>query len=179
MKWPALLSLAAAAIVVAVVGWITLDHPDAVYAFYDAKIRASMFSGFLGLGGFLLSLKTFIIVKMKEGLYDHARYRELVVERRQLTPELTFFGPLRRLGTLLFYAIVASLGTAVLQLTLGLHAQWWTAACCLAAGAFTVTLLLFSLLQIKRNLDEWFDYLEEDARKKAATPLTKADAKST
>jgi hypothetical protein len=42
--------------------------------FYGENIRGSLFTGFLTLGGFLLSLKTFIIVKMKENVYDDERY---------------------------------------------------------------------------------------------------------
>lgn len=133
--------------------------------FHD-KLRGSFFTGFLTLGGFLLSLKTFIVIKMKEGLYDHPNYRKNYAEKMALLQKpATIFAPLRNLTALLFAAIVSSLLTSLLQVTLGLSSKWWAVGICLAAIGVTLVFLAVALFQIKNNLDEWFKYLDEDATK--------------
>src|SRR5262245_31540304 len=52
--------------------------------FYARNLRGSLFTGFLTLSGFLLSAKTFIVVKMKESLYEQDFYtRRLEMHRKQ------------------------------------------------------------------------------------------------
>lgn len=131
--------------------------------FYAKNLRASLFSGFLSLGGFLLSLKTFVVVKVKEGLYDHARYRERVMTRQRLNKNLSFYGPVRRLSRLLFAAVCMAIATAIAQLTLGLINHWSAVALGLGLVAATLTVLLETLFVIRANLNDWFDFLEEDA----------------
>ena len=41
-----------------------------LHVYFAEHLRGSLFSGFLTLGGFLLSLQMFIVVKIKEDLYD-------------------------------------------------------------------------------------------------------------
>ncbi len=133
--------------------------------FHD-KLRGSFFTGFLTLGGFLFSLKTFIVIKMKEGLYDHPNYRKNYAEKMALLKgPVTIFTPLRNLTDLLFAAIVSSLTTSLLQVTLGLSSRWWAVGICLASIGVTLVFLSVALFQIKSNLDEWFKYLDEDAKK--------------
>lgn len=153
-----------AAAIGALVWYLARTHD--IHTFYGGSLRSSLFSGFLSLGGFLLSLKTFIVVKMKEGLYDHRLYKERFAEwrkkdARRATAKL--FEPLGRLRGLLFLSIVSALVTAVLQMTLGLVEKDWAAGVCLAATGFSIALLTQSLIQINGNLRTWFGYLEEDA----------------
>ena len=53
-------------------GQVPPSLPDGIYTvelvqFYVQNLRSSLFAGFLTLGGFLFSAKTFIVIKMKEG----------------------------------------------------------------------------------------------------------------
>ncbi|WP_147468477.1 hypothetical protein [Corallococcus interemptor] len=142
---------------------IQLAHID-VYDFYSKNMRGSLFSGFLTLGGFLLSLKTFVVVKMKEGLYDNKAYRTRH-KRRQTLLKTDLYNPLINLSHLLYYSILACIATSVSQLTLGLFPRWWSAAGCASLATFAVVLLAMSLREIKGNLDTWFECLEEEYRK--------------
>ncbi len=137
--------------------------PDIVklVKYYGENIRGHLFAGFLALGGFLLSLKTFIVVTMKENVYDNEQYQENWRNKSKINPELKLYAPLKELSDLLFYAILASISTAILQMTLGLYSHWLAALICLGSAVYAVVLLIQSLILIKQNLDTWFSHLEK------------------
>lgn len=131
-------------------------------AFYADNIRGHLFTGFLALGGFLLSLKTFIIVTMKDGVYDTDAYRKVWRESKKRNVNFKLYTPLKELSDLLFYAILASIGAAIMQMTFGLCSIWWIALICVFSAVYASALLVRSLFLIKDNLDRWFDYLEPE-----------------
>lgn len=131
--------------------------------FYGDKIRGSLFAGFLTLGGFLLSLKTFIVVNMKKEVFDTDEYQSLWDEVKKLdhAGELEYkYSPLRYLSTVLYLAIVACISTAVLQLTIGLINNLWAVVICLWAVLLALMFLIWALLLIRKNLTIMFDYLD-------------------
>ena len=134
--------------------------------FYQEKMRGSLFAGFLTLGSFLLSLKTGIVIKIKENLYDQGPYQDAVEKAIEQGSNMTVYGPLQRLSRLLATAVLSALIASVLQLTLGLLGEWWTVAICLAAAATAITFLMFAFTLIQMNMRDWFKYLEEVAEKK-------------
>jgi hypothetical protein len=147
---------------------------DQVFAFYAANLRVSFFTGFFTLGSFLVAVNTFIIVNLKKELYDHDSYRSIALARRQLNKvngsksNVTYFGPLKRLSTFLFWAILSSLLTAVSQVTIGLVPYRLAAIFCITLAGFTIILLLIVMFTIKKNLQSWFDFLEQEAVAKEA-----------
>lgn len=125
--------------------------------FYSTNIRGHLFAGFLALGGFLLSLKTFIVVNMKENVYDNESYVKNWRRQNKLNSSLKLYGPLKELSDLLYYAIIGSIFSAVLQMTIGLYEHWVTALVCSWSAIFSLLLIIDCLKIIKRNLDTWFD----------------------
>ena len=71
-----------------VAGMVYLLSPDLEKAvsFFADKIRASLFTGLLTVGSFLLSLKVFIVVKFKETVFDTKEYRERLEDLRKVDP---------------------------------------------------------------------------------------------
>ena len=132
-----------------------------IFDFFTKNMRGSFFAGFLTIGGFMLSLKTFVLVKMKEGLYDSKPYKDRNERLQRFGHSESLYTPLKRLSHLLFSSILAALLTSALQLTLGLVPRWWSAMVCAGFAGGTIVMLVFSLLQIKANLDEWFRSLDE------------------
>lgn len=155
-----LLSILIGSIAISGVFWAAPDYSSLVN-FYAKNIRGSLFTGFLTLGGFLLSLKTFIIVKMKENVYDDERYIEIFNEKKKLNNSLSLYAPLQRLSHLLFWAILSCIITSALQFSLGLFTHWIAALCCIFMAAFSISLLILSLIEIKNNLDQWFNFIEK------------------
>jgi hypothetical protein len=168
MAWIAMVGtfLAGAVVAFAAVCGFHFGYGTEIFEFFSKNMRSSFFSGFLTIGGFMLSLKTFVLVKMKEGLYGSEHYVSRVEQARKLGGEDSLYAPLKRLSDLLFLSILAALTTAGMQLSVGLIPRWWSAGLCLAWAAGTIALLLFSLFQIKSNLDAWFASLDQDYRKK-------------
>ena len=164
MKTRLLISFIASSVVIACIYCLTPDI-NTIIKFYGDNLRASFFGGFLTLGGFLFSLKTFIIIKMKENVYDHDLYKKRVKEQRKLNCKISYYGPLKRLSHMLFVSVLFSIVTAVLQFTVGLLGNPIAVLICIWFACFSITLLVLSLFIIKNNLDQWFDFLEDSCNK--------------
>lgn len=160
MRIKFLLSILTGSIVIACIYWLVPNH-KLLSEFYGENIRGSLFTGFLTLGGFLLSLKTFIIVKMKENVYDDKKYIETFNHQKKLDNSLLLYAPLKNLSHLLFWAILSCIITSVLQFSLGLIEHWVAILTCIFMATFSITLLILSLIEIKNNLDRWFIFIEE------------------
>ena len=100
---------------------------------------------------------------MKENVYDKKEYRESIKKNRKLNKELTYYGPLKRLSQLLFAAVLSSFTTAILQFTIGLANCPIASLICIWSAIFSISLLIASLLIIRENLNDWFDYLEKES----------------
>lgn len=129
--------------------------------FFSQNIRASLFAGFLSLGGFLLSLKTFIIINMKRDVFESAKYQEAWELQKGIGSIGRKFDPLRELSAVLFAAILTAIVTAVLQITIGLFQTLASSVLCLWAATFSTTLLVKSLFLIRSNLRCMFDHLDD------------------
>lgn len=149
-------------------GLINIHHPycsafDGFTTFYGDKLRGSLFAGFLTLGGFLLSLKTFIVVNMKKEVFESPVYKKEWEEQKKLDTSNKMgkrYTPLRYLSGVLYAAILACLSTAVLQLTVGLVPSFLAALACLWAVSVSLLLLAWALWLIRANLVRMFDYLD-------------------
>jgi len=135
--------------------------------YYAKNMRGSLFTGFLTVGSFLLSLKAFIVVKLKENIFDTDIYKEKLKERRKLNPNLTLYGPVKRLSLLLFISTSSAITASVSQLSVGLIERWEATFFCIFVSVFAISMLIATLLLIKSTLDEWLDYLEEANDSKA------------
>jgi hypothetical protein len=133
---------------------------------YERSFRQAMFTGFLTLGGFLLSLKTFVLIKMKEGMFDSPSYVDNLKRLRSLNASLSHYGPLLRLSRLLFISIFFSVGTSALQITLGMWVRPISVALCCGSAVATLVLLFTSLFVIRANLNAWLHSLEIDSKAK-------------
>jgi hypothetical protein len=143
-----------------------ITRGERFFNFYAANLRGSLFSGFLTLGSFLVAVNTFLIVNLKKEVYDHPAYKKIVYKNRDETKTASFYGPLSRLSRLLYSTIILALSTSAAQLTIGVLIQHWlAAAACLLLAAFTMAMLFFALAQIRGNLSDWFEYLEDQAVK--------------
>jgi len=132
--------------------------------FYAKNLRGSLFAGFLTLGGFLLSLKTFIIVNMKKEVYDTPEYKRTWDESKQLDSRVgSMYTPLRELSDRLYVAIFSCVMTAVFQFTFGLAESIWTALTCIWMAVLSIIFLLWCLHSIRANLTTMFGHLEAKA----------------
>lgn len=143
-------------------GLLFLDQCDQkiiLNAFQD-HLREPLFSGLLTVAAFLFSLKTFIIVTMKENVYATKEYGERLDELKKLDNSLKRYGPLEDFSTLLFLSVLISLSAAVIQFTVGLFDRPWAAAISIDSAIWSLIMILVSLLYMQRNLWAWFKILD-------------------
>lgn len=151
-----------------------------VFDFYAKNLRGGLFSGFLTLSGFLFSVNTFIIVNMKKELYDQEGYLARFEKQLAFDPKRKYYGPLQRLSKLLLEAVISALAASVVQFTIGLIPRWYTAIVCIVVAAVAIFFLARVLWVIRRNLQDLFEFLEQDAtlklkkRQASAAPKTAA-----
>jgi hypothetical protein len=144
-------------------GCLYCSKLDTLSVYFADNIRGHIFAGFLALGGFLLSLKTFIVVTMKDKVYDTDGYSKLWQERFELDSSIgTKYAPLSELSDLLYYAIAFSIAAAVAQMTLGLFNNIFATALALYLAAVATILLIKSLTALKKNLERLFEIIEHN-----------------
>lgn len=132
---------------------------------YDLNLRQALFSSLFSLAAFLFAMKTFIVVKMKEGLYDTPEYKIIIQQKRQRNPNHSFYGSLRRLSSFLTYSIFSAIIGALAQITIGFIKTPFYVCIALSLAAVSVALLIISIILSSFNLNNWFDKLEEKAKK--------------
>jgi hypothetical protein len=131
-----------------------------VVSFYALNLRGSLFGGFLTVAAFLFSLKTFIVISMKENVYGTEKYEKIFKERKKLFPELKRYGPLSNLSDLLFLSILISLVAALLQFTVGIFSIYLLVLLCVGFAVWAMEMIFISLFFMRSNLKDWFDTLE-------------------
>lgn len=142
--------------------WLAHCYDFNLYEFYSKKMQMPLFTGFLTLGGFLLTLKTFVLIKLKEGLYDHPNYKDKVRELRSLNPNYSYYGPLSRLGHFLIHSVLLALITSFYQFTLGFIQHNIIASIGITLALITVIVVLYAWWNIRQNLNYWFELLERE-----------------
>jgi len=135
---------------------------------YAQNMRVPLFTGFITVGTFLLTLKATILLRIKE-VYDTEDYKVLWVASREQNPNETYYGPLRRLGTALVTNVIMALVTSGLQMTVGFISKPWATAVCVAFAATTLGLLIFLWWQIAMGLKLWFKTEEKKKQEQLRT----------
>lgn len=129
---------------------------------YTTGLRTPLFTAFVTMGSFLLTLKTFILLRLKEGMYDKEFYKTAYLNNRSLASKDSYYGPLQRLGQALIVNVAMCYISSILQLTLGLLKYDWGIVICLGFGATTLGLIFFCWYQVSQNLQQWFNYIETE-----------------
>ena len=129
---------------------------DRLSKLYDKNLRSDFFSGFLAVGAFLLSLKTFIVMTMKTNVYDTAEYEKRWNNNRSLDEKGT--GPrykgLKELNDCMFNSIFFTLSAAISQVTIGIAGGITMTFVALTLCTISIAYLIYSLILVKTNLNE-------------------------
>lgn len=154
---------------------------------YQESLRSPLFTGFFTLGGFLLTLKSAILMRIKE-IYETEDYCEKwEVWREQNRREGKsvnnldegYYSPLRNLGIALMANVILALFSSFLQMSVGFINAPSAVAVCLGFAITSIGLVIFLSFQISGNLMMWFEHIEkqkeielETRRKKKMPPFT-------
>jgi len=128
-------------------------------AFYS-KLQPSLFTGFLTLGGFLLSLMVFIVVQLKKELFDDKNYQQHHEAVSKIQQTSSLYEPLKNLGSYLLYSVLFSLVTSLSQITIGLLPYTHAKIFCVAIALTTFCVVIRAWMAIRLTLKNWFDHLK-------------------
>lgn len=131
--------------------------------FFQKHLREPLFIGLLTVAAFLFSLKTFIIVTMKENVYGTTAYEKKWRKALELSPGLKRYAGLERFSLLLFSSVLISLIAAVLQFTLGLVDEPYAAIISIGSAIWSIAMIFVSLFYLQINLRSWFKFLDDSA----------------
>jgi hypothetical protein len=144
-----------------------------VKAYFDFA-RVPLFSGFLTVGSFMVTLQTAILQRLKDA-YDNPKYLERYICLKAYNPKARYYGSLERLSLALSFCIVSAFLTAMFQMTFGFIKIPWASALSVSAAAVSLSLVGFLTIQILIAHREWFSKIEEDKQR----DLKNAAAKKT
>lgn len=130
---------------------------------YIDLIRTPSISGLLTLGSFILSLNVFIIINLKEKLYDSKFYYDNFNKQSNLgDTKLEYYVGLTRLGRLLTSCVPTILLAAIINLFVGPIKHPISTGISIGATVASFSLILFCWWQIRGNLFRWFEYLDSE-----------------
>ncbi|EJO4031948.1 hypothetical protein AB2301_17160 [Vibrio cholerae] len=144
----------------------TLEELQAVnmsllWDYYEKHIRGNLFAGLIAVGGFLMTGKTFILVTMKQNVFDDAEYIKNYKKLVKFDQSLKRYAPLIQLKDILYVSVYMTIVAAIVQLTIGLIPHWSMALFSLFVAILSIVLVIDSLNLIKRNLDYWLNDRED------------------
>jgi hypothetical protein len=135
---------------------------------YAGSLRQSLFTGFLGLGGLFMAGKAFYVVQLRDKIYGQPWYARRVQLARRRNENVGSIGkPLKELAVRLNNNIILAFVVALLQITLGLTGQAWSAAICVGAGIVAVLYTIFSMWLLRKNLRILLDVMDDEAERLA------------
>lgn len=127
---------------------------------YSKKLQVPLFTGFLTISGFLLSLTTFIVVKMHEAVYQDEKYLEKTAVYTRIDLNYSHTEPLENLTIFLIVSVVTALVTSFSQFTIGNINSYHIAIFCIALAVGAFGFVLTSCFVIKKNIQEWIDFMK-------------------
>jgi hypothetical protein len=138
------------------------NDPQGATKIYDGFLRQSLFTGFLTLGGFLLSMKTFVLVNVKKDVYDSNAYSKFLKECRSNGLQVERYASLYQLQFGLTLSIVLSLFASASQFTFGLLNWWWAKAIASTVATLALSFVLWSVWLLYANTKIWIDYADRE-----------------
>lgn len=105
--------------------------------------------------------KTFILVTMKQNVFDDAEYIKNYKKLVKFDQSLKRYAPLIQLKDILYVSVYMTIVAAIVQLTIGLIPHWSMALFSLFVAILSIVLVIDSLNLIKRNLDYWLNDRED------------------
>ena len=125
------------------------------------KIQGGLFSSFLTMGSFTLSLTAFFLGSLKEKLFDSDKY----IKKIQALTELQCGSSCRRydqlinISKLFIFCIMMCFLTSLSQITLGLIKKTFFISICLAMAISTILLALYILYNVWKTIEIWLSML--------------------
>ena len=133
-----------------------------VLEIYQDNLRGSLFSAFLTMGSFTLSLMTMFIFSLKDKLFDDEGYKKKILAYSEMSKKnINRHIQLVNISRLFLFCVFCCFCTSIVQFTIGLFDNYIASSFCLSFAITTLLLSLYILLQVWMNLEVWFNLLLE------------------
>jgi hypothetical protein len=132
-------------------------------ALYDQKLQLAFFTAFLTVGSFLLAMKAFILVRLRDDVYKHDSYRTRYLDQNSNTYCGNYYRGLIDLGHLLVVSVVSAFAASVAQVTLGFASRYSVKLVAPSLCVGVLILVFVDWLLVYLNLRDWFSFIEEEA----------------
>lgn len=143
-------------------------------ALYSDSLQTALLGGLLAIAGFLLSTKTFILVHMKNEVFDSLDWRDDDLKaRRNAGRNCSYYRSLEQLANFLELSILASLLASSSHLVTVFIRNPYTVAFALSLSASALLLLGGSWYLISSNLKTWFSALNKREQQRIDGELSK------
>ena len=136
--------------------WKTLNIFE-IEIFYKNNLRGNLFAGLISISALLMTGMTFILITMKNNIFDSKEYIENFKKLQKHNSTLTHYGPLKELKDLLYYSVFVSFLAAIFQFTIGLIPNYICTILSIFIAIYSIVLVFDSLRMIKINLDFWLN----------------------
>lgn len=133
---------------------------NGAHSFYKNYLLSPAFSGFLSVSGFIFAMHSFVITKMKEGVYESDAYmKRLKIAANKHKRPVPHYETLKTLHTRLMLCVYFCLGCAISQLLFGYFAWLWmiSATLCLVA----IGRLVLAIAAMRENMNYLFEELDK------------------
>ncbi|RDL18477.1 hypothetical protein D884_03298 [Pseudomonas sp. URMO17WK12:I10] len=133
---------------------------DTVILTYQTSIKGFVFAAFLGASSFLISLLTFLVINIKEKMFDSPEYLKLYVLHMNLKEgdyisKKDLYQPLRFISVMLVSAIFLSIISSLSQLTLGFSNNKFVLIIPTFTPFLAISFLISALFQIHSLIKQW------------------------
>ena len=127
---------------------------------YKTTLRGTLFTAFLTMGSFMLSLLSMFMFSLKEKLFDDQDYKNLYLAKQKITKEShPIYNPLINISRLFLFCVMMCFFTSISQFTFGLFENKYVTVFCLSLALSTIILALYILYNVWKNLEVWFRIL--------------------
>lgn len=148
--------------------WSTLS------VFYATQLRGNLFAGFLATAAFLLSAKTYIVILLKDSVYNKPSFHDFHGSK---TPR-EIYSPLRKFGVLLSLGIFLNLLAAGVNFTFGLFNALWCVLLSMSISFFAIIGIAICAYWSYKNLSDVYTFAEYELTQKISKRQARAARKA-
>ena len=127
---------------------------------YQQNIRGTLFTAFLTMGSFTLSLMTMFMFSLKDKLFDDEDYKKRIDAYAEIENKNSKrYKQLVNISRLFLFCVFCCFCTSISQFTIGLVNNVIASNFCMSIALSTLSLALYVLIQVWKNLEIWFNLL--------------------
>lgn len=117
-----------------------------INSIYKSNLRGTLFTAFLTMGSFMLSLMSMFMFSLKEKLFDDGEYKKLYLAKRKITDKSDpIYGPLVNISRLFLFCVMMCFLTSISQFTIGLIENKYLTILSVASLSYNIFSIVYTL----------------------------------